>query len=788
MILAGWVAGFLTAAPPCAQAILLDANRDGRVGPADLHYLVNHVRGGGPAPLQPCDANGDGLLDDLDLALLADQISGTRPLAAGVIGPEGGVIRAEGFTLQVPAGAMDREEALEISVGDAPADIPGATSRFYRITGLPAGLAAPLMVGLPSPAPAAGLLADYPPGVTEEEYVLFRSEGMGSMNVLRRTHYPEPIHHAEGTGAERTVWAGLDQAWGAAGLPVEFVAATRLVVDPAPILQHGMDGYESTHFKIMLEPWQWKDFYDHFGDGLGLLTQFEFAWNLVVSQFGMEWSAVPDKTMVYFVDTGGNIAQACMSKLNRYNDYVEINKTYLKTGLTSDLKLAIPHETMHLIQYQYDPRWLNSLRLIGDNWWEGYELGWLADATATYFEWLCDTERRIPNVVTVYIHEFFAGLHQNRSSMYRRYPKIDAAEADTRVGQHGYGLMPLIKHLADARGKKVVGDIYKAIYDHWTLFGWINPAEAVVGKVPSPPTPFSTFDWWNNAVYAYLHGDVLAVEPGYFLTASEGVARVALSPGVTVSHQAWIKLQDLSTTFFLIELGGAAADYPDTTRLTVSMLQWPDPKDLPRMPHARLQVFEYSTGNSFLRAVPATTDQDRPLVTLTGLGAIKGRGGKLLVAASNIRGEPPFTDQTEFLVDLRLGSAVDQTVSGGGETMTWRIEGLDNLWPYLILPPYNIWYTDMPPAGTMVTLTATVDPAVCDPGPVFPPELEISAFGQRASGNPCQGQKTVTLTAPFTWSDPYIIMAYWTPGGLATEVSLGPWILECSPGWGSSCP
>ena len=56
-----------------------DVNNDGAVTNADMFYLINHLHGGGPAPLQGGDVDNNGLVNEADLNYLVSYLLGRGP-------------------------------------------------------------------------------------------------------------------------------------------------------------------------------------------------------------------------------------------------------------------------------------------------------------------------------------------------------------------------------------------------------------------------------------------------------------------------------------------------------------------------------------------------------------------------------------------------------------------------------------------------------------------------------------------------------------------------------------
>ena len=56
-----------------------DVNGDSATTAADVFYLINHLYGGGPAPVQGGDVNGDGSLTASDLTYLVNFVYGRGP-------------------------------------------------------------------------------------------------------------------------------------------------------------------------------------------------------------------------------------------------------------------------------------------------------------------------------------------------------------------------------------------------------------------------------------------------------------------------------------------------------------------------------------------------------------------------------------------------------------------------------------------------------------------------------------------------------------------------------------
>jgi glucose/arabinose dehydrogenase len=60
-----------------------DVNGDGATTNADAFYLMHHLHGGGPSPVQGGDVDGNGVLDQNDLTFLVQYLLGRGPAPAG---------------------------------------------------------------------------------------------------------------------------------------------------------------------------------------------------------------------------------------------------------------------------------------------------------------------------------------------------------------------------------------------------------------------------------------------------------------------------------------------------------------------------------------------------------------------------------------------------------------------------------------------------------------------------------------------------------------------------------
>ncbi len=387
------------------------------------------------------------------------------PIATATIGPEGGTMATDDFILDVPAGAFDSSNELNLYVEAE--QLPysdNAVSGLFRLDGIPNIFAEPLRMALRY----EGTLSETSYGAIGQElfirtlgdtataYVLFEAADSSGFLVFELSMPPE-ARSAPGLLA------------GAAFLPEEL-KATALT---------DLHNHTSTagHFKVIAP--KNKATKEQMED---VADRFEGAYDTYGNN-GFDYGNRGHWPIeVFMAPLQGSYGSYAVSLLAKGFGYV-----MLSTGLLNDpneLSITVGHEFLHLIQDLYDPRsWPTKMVDFGPKYW-------LDEATATYSEEFFSNNPAtyVPVTFTGYRSEPFKGIHKQGSG----------------AGDHGYGMAALIKYLTGKFQSSTVLNYYTDISNDK------HPVETIISRSNG------STDWLGDFLREYVRGNVYGVDAGYF--------------------------------------------------------------------------------------------------------------------------------------------------------------------------------------------------------------------------------------------------------------------------------
>jgi hypothetical protein len=372
------------------------------------------------------------------------------PLSEATIGPGGGVLETEDFSLSVPEGAFREEVDLRLYLMEE--GLPGieTSSRAFRVEGLPVSFAAPLEVRLGISGEREGT-----PLVLVGEKTFVKSGG----EVLLAWR-PQEAREEEG-----------------------FLVAS---LEPPP---DGKSARGSDLMDLALgAAYHWQT----------LTTQqghFRISYPSTVHQTAADLGTYLEEAYTKFLDLGfeydkrtrwpiwvsiehmsDTVFGEAVASMWGHN-YAWMRFNWDKVDDEAALRVTAGHEFFHLVQDFYDPRsaWARS-RSASRHYW-------LDEATAVWSEELfSDDPDYVPDVRNGLVLEPFQGVQGGA---------VDGQQS------HGYGMSAVVKHLAKERGPTVVKSIYDAIA------GGDHPAKALERAAGGPYA-----EWLNDFFVQYFTGRI----------------------------------------------------------------------------------------------------------------------------------------------------------------------------------------------------------------------------------------------------------------------------------------
>lgn len=338
------------------------------------------------------------------------------PLATAGVGPEGGVLAADGFALTVPAGALDATVALALYADEAGSAFAGGEAApVFRIEGLPAGLDTALPLRLAHGSATGDSLQALIGGPS---YVPSRQESA--------------LTWAVADCADSAGWALLElpAADPAAGKDGATAAISVTVIRGVAETLTADD-----RFKIYWSPAMATE-----AQIAALKGNLEIAMSIYDSMGFQQdgFAGWPVKAIVRPMEGFGYWAP----DPHRLGGHLAFSSTWI--GDADEMRLTAGHELLHFCQYFYDPRTV---------WERGSFAGplvWLEEATA------------------VYIEDYFAPDQDYCSAARggRELAPLDGllvAGPGHTMGQHGYGLSGLIRYLAQTEGDGFLLDTFELV-------------------------------------------------------------------------------------------------------------------------------------------------------------------------------------------------------------------------------------------------------------------------------------------------------------------------------------
>lgn len=450
-----------------------DVNQDGQLGSGDLLLTIRMARGQLAPDLARADRNGDGAIDNVDILhmrrMLQQKPAPDAQLADSTrIGPEGGVLSADGFSLTVPAGAFSRSADLSLRRVDIERPFgAGSVSPVWYVEGLPDAFALDL---------AATVDCD-----------TVQASGVSAMGALGEESFNETLASRKWTHMllSASTTDRLTYAFAVPAVPQAASSAGRTIQDPyneITLTLSVVAGYKSAasaasardggHF-IVYYPESVDD-----DDAANLATYLETAYSTLKRTYGFSYER---RTRWPVTVTVKDLASTVYgyyisSKLGNNYGYMEFNKS--KMSDAEEMCVTAGHEFFHLVQALYDNRNRYS-KATGPG-----KQYWLDEACAVWSE-------RVHSYNPAYVPSIFSGCQYDAF--------FDGMHSEgATAGQHGYGMAPLIQYLIGRQGNTFA----KKMYD--SLYAGSHPVQALCAHSPDADPA----KWYWQFIDSYIRGDL----------------------------------------------------------------------------------------------------------------------------------------------------------------------------------------------------------------------------------------------------------------------------------------
>ena len=594
----------------------------------------------------------------------------------------------------------------EITIKEGPNPYSSlTTSNLYTITGLSSGGDGDLTVSVPLARGGTARAA-------------LRRNGDGAFRVLEQADAPDAqigvvapaIHYPEGAirvlgfllDAKAKVSAAGEAAVTSLSNAISSVESA--VGDQLGIYSLVYDKSMKTYynnFEIFMTQLQWDEsrFYD---------TAKDIGWFLeglrsqYTADFGMQWSAITPATRILFEDLGGDRGLMLGSKLAQYADVIVVDKTVMPSGLNTELKATLAHEFFHLLQGQYDPRWLGLRRTVGDQFSQTNAYLWWHEATATAMEARYSGSSDTPDVAW-----------DNWSAPYDGMV-LDSGP-QTALQRHGYGMSGLAKYLMDSYGTTIMGTIYQRMRDHWLFNNGEYPFESIA-KAANGINP-DNISWWRTYLRKNTTGEIYPEIPPLLAAEVSGKPESNVTVLPSAPYYPWppsklSQAKDLSATPFFVDLNAVGLT---TDQALTFAVPFPKPSEWWFRGDMGLMVFKVSHDKKKIEYLDG--DGEQAIVSVPNPVKLASDGWNLLVLLLNNRHKAPYTDKSNYMLYAMSGRPASYTHSCAHANVSFAFSGFRNVIPYLLADNNNMnLRAEYPNVGGAVSATVTVDPLSCENG------------------------------------------------------------------------
>lgn len=517
--------------------------------------------------------------------------------ASETIGPEGGTVETDGFSLTVPAGAFDSEtELVLLSATDKQTFGDNLVSGMFKIEGIPVEYGKPLRVKI-----------KYEGSLSEESYIALGEEvfvssldsvitafqfieaGDSSGWLIGEIPIPENSHNQSGSkkkSANETDFTGF-----ILGCLTSYIALYS----------------ENQHF-LMYYPL----FMASSGDVTQLGKYLEEAYSFFQTQLGFSYSNRtnwPVKVVVCPFPLSYNaLGFYTNSRLGNNGGWIEFNYDALPNR--KDIRTTAGHEFFHLVQSLYDNRNRISKAQFAANH------HWFNEATAVWSESnFSDDVDFQSDIVKGNQMAPFNGLHAGSL--------LSKDSVD-----HGYGMLSLIHYLEGIYGSAFILKTYQSLFDEGS-----HIIDAI-SKHTSEPV-----NWLEDFFRQYITGklNVYQVDMSFFYTRVHDVLSIKDKNNVDTLLRS--NYPDLSARIFSVVLEDKSIDDDDNLIITteglteITLIKW-----IPGQ-NSKVEVVANSTGKITVGKLKSDYMDNK---------------ARMFVLITNFRTVPPYTGKTYYDVNFKM--------------------------------------------------------------------------------------------------------------------------------------
>jgi hypothetical protein len=551
--------------------------------------------------------------------------NGLSPEATATIGADGGVLEAEDFILDVPAGAFDSEYNLSLyaSSSDNPFAENGV-SRAFHLEGLPSSFQQPLQV-----------MIGYDGELSGQNYIAFGQETFVHSANQKQTVF-QLFDAVEQPDTSRLGKARMADDFVMGELP--SMESVDPEADMAAVSHYDTLRSANHHFRI-----KFPVDYVTFSQAQALCEYPEEAYQKFGAQgMGFSYAARTAWPVDVTVMPLGNETYGRFAASASGNNYSVIDFNRSKIGELDQMRTTAGHEFFHLVQSLYDPR------SAYDKAAEGGPYLWLDEASSVWSEEKFTEEQDYVSSARSG-HEFapLEGLQ---------------AGAASRPDYHGYGMSAMIKYLVTHYDEGILVDIYDRVAQSE------QPMYAV-----TDPLVHGIENWLPLFFRDYIAGEIYNVSPSLFIYEKSGTFSVETASDTTKtfhsSESGVGSYPDLSAKLFLVQLKYSGIDTSAIMKCTVSS---------PGI-HPHILAFKYLSGElEYLEGGIGST-------TVRDIRSLQDEGAHLLVAVVNTSyDQPEYAGSSD--IDLKIDLETPQLpeldyeyVEFGMRTLAYFIDENDSI-------------------------------------------------------------------------------------------------------------
>lgn len=563
------------------------------MAPGFIVYQVNfRIPDDVPAGMHPIVVGAGG---SFSRATVAASISLRTPIvAAGTVGPGGGVVSGGGIRLEVPAGAFAAGASL--TVGKPPGAIPNEAHRasdVFVLTGLPETIGAPIEVAidLQSPGPAG------------ETYVM--AEGLDILEA-----------RVDGSRVYATIPATEELTAQASKMYATAAAPAGASRSGPEISLYVMTFYRRSssakgNFLLFYPP-------ELEQTAAASAVVLEEAYQKVADT-GLSWAARRRVIRAVLQPFGASRAdrwgEVEPSILGVAYHSISLNSTKISgAALEAEARASIAHELYHIAQALYDPRGAYRQAKFSGTWL------WFQEASATWFEGVfLGDDAYVPQTVKSHNYSFLTthGLE---------FPPGN--ENDVR--DHGYGASLFLRSLAASNPGAVTAILKRGAVRGSGLLAnpSLSPVEAIDAEV-------GVSGKWRTFVKDYIAGRVTA---GGYPTKGELLGQVSVHCNLATGPCAptvW-NSADLSAKVWMIDL-------PDNLKPNAKLVL--ELKD----PAASTEAVLFR-GTDWGQVAAFTAKQE-----IADADALARQSRRLILVVIDFHASKPFTESREITLTIEAG-------------------------------------------------------------------------------------------------------------------------------------